>query len=512
MPFASAHQGSAATAGQIPFLVTGHPFNADTIQSQQGQLAYTAFGLPPPATSAPMVFQLRRPTIDSVAAAGTSSLPHDTQPQQQQRAPLLQATGHQAQPLKLFPADCTMVVESSQPQQDERSLLATWASAGAVSAQVTATADLAYINFSSSAQAAAAVDMLNSRQVSSISRASMMQRAVLKSSHDAHQQLSSQPYLAAKLTAIDEAHFKAAGILLMHRPSNGKPEVLLGHEIVHQGRLALLGGKREKGETSRITAAREFQEETAFQLQAALHLTPQQGSDLVDVLLADSQVIWVAGSPDGTGNSKYALYLVDISQGISKLPAFQHLQPQLAKLLEKLCVKFASFHQHGLHMPSGQREMQSLAWIPLSSHTTVTAPTHSLTGFLAKVVTNCQPLQQWALDTITEHMPAKLHADVKAAQLQAQLETPVLNAAVARLQAPIPPPAAPTQLTDLVTVQPGSTEYQHVKAMVPMGVHEIKRVVVPEREARFDAWRLGLPRQYQVVTSVSSPHHASAAL
>ena len=451
-----------------------------------------------------MVFQPRRPTIDSDAAAGTNSLLPDTQLQKQQKAPLLQATGHQAQPRKLFPADCTMVVESSQPHRDDRSLLATWAAAGAVSAHVTVTGDLAYVNFPTSAQAAAAVDMLNKRQVSSISRTCMTQRAVLKSSHDAYQQLSSQPYLAAKLTAIDEAHFKAAGVLLMHRPSNGKPEVLLGHEIVHQGRLALLGGKREKGETSRITAAREFQEETGYQLHAAQHLTPQQGSDLVDGLLADSQVIWVAGSPDGKGNSKYALYLVDISQGISKLPAFQHLQSQLPNLLQKLCVKFASFHQHSLHVPLGQSEMQSLAWIPLSSHTTVTAPSHSLTDFLAKVVASCQPLRKWALDTITEHMPAKLQADIKAAQQQARLETPALNAAVARLQVPIPPPAAPTQLADLVTVQPDSTEYKHVKAMVPGKVHEIKRVVVPEREARFDVWRLGLPRQYQAITNVSS--------
>ena len=72
--------------------------------------------------------------------------------------------------------------------------------------------------------------------------------------------------------------------------------------------------------------------------------------------------------------------------------------------------------------------------------------------FLSKMVTGCQPLKEWAVDTVTQHMPAQIKADIKAAQLQAMLEKPGLLAAIKDLNVPIPRPQAPTSLTDLVTV------------------------------------------------------------
>ena len=91
---------------------------------------------------------------------------------------------------------------------------------------------------------------------------------MLKSCRDAYQQISQQPSLAQKLKAVDEAHFSAAGLLLLRTPQKGKPEVLLGHEIILGGQLTLLGGKRERGETSQITAARESMrnQHTSFRL------------------------------------------------------------------------------------------------------------------------------------------------------------------------------------------------------------------------------------------------------
>ena len=110
--------------------------------------------------------------------------------------------------------------------------------------------------------------MFNSRQLSDISKSPFRQRAALKSCRDAYPQISQQPYLAQKLKPVDEAHFSAAGLLLLRTPQKGKPEVLLGHEIILGGQLTLLGGKHERGKTSRITAARKFQgsQHTSFRL------------------------------------------------------------------------------------------------------------------------------------------------------------------------------------------------------------------------------------------------------
>lgn len=379
---------------------------------------------------------------------------------------------------------------------------------------------VAYVNFASAAQASAAVDVFNSQQHSDISKSPLRQRAVLKSCRDAYQQVSQQPYLAQRLKPIDEAHYSAAGLLLLHQPRKGKPEVLLGREIILGGQLTLLGGKRERGESSHITAAREFQEETAYQLQVALHLTPQQGLSLIDRLLADCQVIWLGGYPNGRGNSKYALYIVDIAQGISKLSDMQHLQPQLSEMLLDICDSFVKFQRRQAwspSVPSGQREMQSLEWMALDSQHVLAAPHHSMGPFLAKMAGSCQPLKEWAVDTVTKHMPAQIQADIKAAQQQARLETPSLQAAVAKLSIPIPKPQAPTSLTDLVTVQPGSPEYQRIQALAPGPLHEIKRVNVPDRESRFDAWRLSLPAQYQTISQVrtwlkSTPYSLSSLL
>lgn len=551
-PHAVPTQFASGTHGQAPYVAMGYPANAGPKQFPPHQDVYQQEQVLPSASHQPYfgvstaiaagVPQPRRPTVVPGSVAGPSLAPPDSRPQDQSSQPF-QPVGQSvaqlfqpnsqtvtqptqlrlpagqpfypasrpapqpAQPRRVFAPDCTMVIESSQAHKSESAVLAAWAAAGAVSVHVTTAADIAYVNFVSSAQAAAAVDKLNSRQKSDAGKSALKQRAMLKSTQQSYQQLSCQAYLAAKLTAVDEAHFSAAGILLLHRPSKGKPEVLLGHETIHHCRLSMLGGKREKGESSRIAAAREFQEETAYQLESALHLSRQQTSELLDILLADSQVIWLGGKPDGSGNAKYALYLVDICQGISKLPKFQHLQATLSDRMQRLCVKFASSQQHSMWRPINQSEMQSLEWVPLSSRSVLSAPTQSLADFLTMVVKGCQPLRQWAVDVITEHIPAKLQAQVRAAQQQAHLEKPSLHAAIAKLSVAIPPPAAPTTLTDLVTVQPGSAEYNKVKALMSGQVHEIKRVVVPERKARFDAWGLHLASKnasWQKVTKVSS--------
>ena len=449
----------------------------------------------------------QRPRPSSAPLAPSPRAAHQPGPALQRRPS--SASERPTPPPRVFASDCTVVIETSGNGRDLDALLAAWtppgtlAQAGAVS--VSAHMGVAYVNFANAAQAAAAVDMFNSRQHSDISKSPMRQRAVLKSCRDAHQQISQQPYLAQKLKAVDEAHFSAAGLLLVHKPQKGKPEVLLGREIILGGQLTLLGGKRERGESSRITAAREFQEESAYQLQVALHLTPQQGLSLVDRLLADCQVIWLGGSPDGRGNSKYALYIVDIAQGISNLSDLQHLQAQLSDMLQDICISFARFQRRrawSLSLPSGQREMQSLEWVALSSQHMLAAPLQSMGPFLTKLATGCQPLKEWALDTVTEHMPAQIKAHIKAAQQQAMLEQPSLQAAIAKLKAPVPKPQAPTALTDLVTVQPRSPEYQKIQALISSPLHEIKRVNVPERESRFDAYRLSLPGQHQVISQV----------
>ena len=448
-----------------------------------------------------------------------SSAPHAPSPRAGPQPGLPQprrpssASAQPAPPPQIFTADCTVVIETSGTGRDLDSVVAAWSPAGAFAqaAAVNASSHLgmAYINFANAAQAATAVDMFNSRQLSDISRSPLRQRAVLKSCRDAYQQISQQPYLAQKLKPVDEAHFSAAGLLLLRTPQKGKPEVLLGHEIILGGQLTLLGGKRERGETSRITAAREFHEESAYQLQAALHLTPQQGLSLVDRLLADSQVIWLGGGPDGRGNSKYALYLVDIAQGINKLSDMQHLQPSLSDMLLDICNSFANFQKRrAWSAPSGQREMQSLEWVPLDCRHALAAPVQSMGPFLTKMVTGCQPLKEWAVDTVTQHLPAQITADIKAAQLQAKLEKPALQTAIAKLSAPIPKPQAPTSLTDLVTVQQGSPEYQKIQALAAGPLHEIKRVNVPDRESRFDAYRLQLPAQYQAISQVSERLYA----
>lgn len=414
-------------------------------------------------------------------------------------------------PPQVFAPDCTVVIETSGSGRDLDALLTAWSPSGALAqagaVNVSAYMGVAYVNFAIAVQAAAAVDMFNSRQHSDISMSPLRQRAVLKSCRDAYQQISQQPYLAQRLKAIDEAHFSAAGLLLVHKPRKGKPEVLLGREIILGGQLTLLGGKRERGESSRITAAREFQEESAYQLHMALHLTRQQGLSLIDRLLADCQVIWLGGSPNGRGNSKYALYIMDIAQGIPKLSDMQHLQPQLSDMLLDVCDSFAEFRRRRAwspSVPSGQREMQSLEWVALDSQHVLAAPHQSLGPFLGKMATSCQPLKEWAVDTVTQHMPAQIQADIKAAQQQAKLERPNLQTAITKLSTPIPKPQAPTSLTDLVTVQPGSPEYQKIQALASGPLHEIKRVNVPERESRFDAWRLSLPAQYQAISQVST--------
>ena len=137
------------------------------------------------------------------------------------------ASAKSASPPQIFTADCTVVILTSEAGRDLDIVVAAWSPAGsfAQAGAVSASAHLgmAYINFANAAQAAAAVDIFNSRQLSDISKSPFRQRATLKSCRDAYQQVSQQPYFAQKLKAVDKAHFSAAGLLLLHTPQKGKP-------------------------------------------------------------------------------------------------------------------------------------------------------------------------------------------------------------------------------------------------------------------------------------------------
>lgn len=78
--------------------------------------------------------------------------------------------------------------------------------------------------------------------------------------------ISKHAYLAKELRSIDAAGFRAAAVLAYRRTAAGDVEVLMGRQgdsagARKAGRLNLLGGKVEEGESAAQTAARKLWEE-----------------------------------------------------------------------------------------------------------------------------------------------------------------------------------------------------------------------------------------------------------
>ena len=317
--------------------------------------------------------------------------------------------------------------------------------------------------------------------------------------------LSWTPYMADKLRPADEQNFCSAGVLLLHRNSHGQCQVLLGKQ---KGRLTFLGGMRNTAETSTATAARELAEESADQLVLSLRRLSARGTAPVDShftanLVADCPVIWLGGT---NTNSKYALYIMDIAARISQMPSYSHLEPQLSTALDSLPADFLGRRQGLLSAlwSSSRLEMQSLHWIQLHKSQVLTAASKDMSAFLAKVVAECQPLQQWAANVTSATALPSLQHNIQAAQKAARQEEPALRAAISSLTVPTAPIVQPTAPSDLVSVPPGSREFMHIQSLCKgRPLHEIKRVVVPGRQARFEAWKRFLPVPNRDITQVS---------
>ena len=403
---------------------------------------------------------------------------------------------------EMVSADCTVIITVQQgtQQREVEQLVAAWklggqfASAGAVG--VMSKSPLIYVNFGDSAQAAAAV------QSFIIAYSGSGHRATLKSA-SAGSKMSWVPYFASNLRPVDEDQCLAAGVLLFYRSSSGKCEVLLGEQ---KGRLTLLGGMRNRArETSRAAAVREFDEETADQLNIDMpsHGASTTDSSITAGLVAECPVIWLGGMQT---NSKYALYVLDIAKQISELAKYRHLQPRLASVMANLPANFLKRRKSlgSLMWKQDQLEMSSLQWVQLDAHQVLTLPSKSMNAFLAKLVAECQPLRQFAADTLKAAAVPSLKSNIEAAQEAARQEIPALQSAIAALSRPTLPVQEPTAPSDLVTVPPNSREFQVLQSMVgfPLQGLEVKWVEVAAREARFNAWRCTLPSAVQDITQV----------
>lgn len=98
-----------------------------------------------------------------------------------------------------------------------------------------------------------------------------------------------------------------------------------------------------------------------------------------------------------------------------------------------------------------------------------------------------------------------LQGRIQAAQQAAQLQRPCIDALIAELTRPMPHTSASLS-HDLQPLGAQSAEYKELSALmadVAAPVHSISRVVVPEREARFRAWRGTLHAHLQSTTRVS---------
>lgn len=240
-----------------------------------------------------------------------------------------------------------------------------------------------YIDFATAKQAAAAAHKFNEGVVMRYLDTHVIARAVVKSSFD-KRQLSHDAYAADRLLPVDEAYYRSAGLLCLRRSCNGDVKVLLGRQ---HGQLTLLGGKRNRGESSCLTALRDFSEETSYQLDIAV----------VAQLMPHASVIWVAGAES---NAKYAMYILDLDSSCadsdSTVPSAVYQQ------FHGLCAKFAEFRNSPgwRKLPTSQREMHGLEWVSLDARSVLGVNTSNCSPFLFKLMAECHPLQQWAAYTV----------------------------------------------------------------------------------------------------------------
>ncbi len=102
-----------------------------------------------------------------------------------------------------------------------------------------------------------------------------------------------------------------------------------------------------------------------------------------------------------------------------------------------------------------------------------------------------------------------LQGRIQAAQQAAQLQRPCIDDLIIKLTSPMPHTSASLS-HDLQPLSAQSAEYKELSALmagVQAPVHSISRVIIPEREARFRAWRGTLPAQLQSTTRVSKFGH-----
>ena len=291
-----------------------------------------------------------------------------------------------------FSADCTVVLELAEGTSADMAhkLSGAWQQRGEFSAfraiQTLERNQRIYINFATAKQAVAAADKFNEGIITRYLDTHVIARAVVKSVFD-KSQLSYDAYAADRLLPVDEAYYGAAGLLCLRRSRNGHLKVLLGRQ---HGRLTLLGGMRNRGESSCLTAMREFSEETSYQLDIGV----------VAQLIPHASVIWVGGADF---NSKYALYILDLDSpsASSDVPVPLAVHEQFLSL----CARFAELRSSPAWkgLPSSQREMRALEWVEPDARSVVAVSSSSCSPFLSKLMVECQPLQQWAAYAVQQH-------------------------------------------------------------------------------------------------------------
>ena len=388
--------------------------------------------------------------------------------------------------------DNVMMIETGRlPESQLHSLLVSWGDRPDV-LHVSLNPPHLHVCFATSQQAAAAVQQCNSSALKDARNGTaQLFWAALQSSRDA-KAASQKPYIAPKPSAIDAAKFRSAGLLLARKTPDGKSEVLLRTK---SAKLALLSDLRRTGESAELTAIRVLNAAVLHQLPAVFNVQPQSldHSFAVD-LVSQAQVIWLglAAAP------LQALFIADVDRALARLPA--HVQKQVApsaSLSANLQNKVGWRHSA---TAAQQQPLQDLAWVLLDSQSLLAVPNTQLSSSLAQVVAHCSPLQHWAASLVCSGLRAKLRADIQAAQQQSIQERQAVGRQVAQLSVLTPPVQDPQLPRDLVPVQPGSLEFQALQALFSDRVHSVKRVDVPARQARFQAWQRTLKDHKQIST------------
>ena len=175
--------------------------------------------------------------------------------------------------------------------------------------------------------------------------------ASASASSPVHEELSRSSYMADVLSGAEARGFKAAGVLVYKRDrawADGGVCLLLGREGAPSksaGRLNILGGKLDPGETALHTAARELWEESG----ALLAAKPQD----LHARLQQDQVMWYR-------DSKYALHFLEI-QGPEE---------------ESICERYAALKSRDGDVQAGNAaaaagsatsEMLDLHWVGLGT-------------------------------------------------------------------------------------------------------------------------------------------------